>query len=333
MTPRVSVIVAAYNAEQWLPRCLDSLLCQTLEDIEVILIDDGSTDSTGRIADEYSSRDSRIQVIHQSNCGVSATRQTGIDHASGEFITFLDADDYAHPDAYRTSYDCAFGNHAAIVCSNYFRIDASGIRPVSNVKPRYSVSSKLRELFFHQNGYLWRHLISKDLISELGVRFPPRMSFGEDIFFLIDLLTRCKQKGRSIGIASCKAHLIYYDKTANPQSLTNLTAQKRFWSRFHWWETVHDQIKPDGAEATSFYDRLVDDCFAVLWNDSVPSNDLCLALKPYEASIRKHASVTPQKFLTQLLCQGKYEKARKLKYIGSFRIVRDKLSQALSTHR
>lgn len=329
MNPTISVIVPAYNAEKWLSRSLDSLLAQTFEDFEVILIDDGSSDSTGRLSDEYARRDNRIRVIHQPNCGVSATRQKGLELAKGEYITFLDADDYAHPEAYHTLYDCAIKNNAALVCSNYFRIEPSGIRAVNIAKSHYSVSSYLEELIFRQNGFLMRHLISRDLLSKTGAHFPSDLNFGEDLYFLVLILAHCKNSGESIRIASCKEHLFYYDKTSNPGSLTSLTPQKRFWARFRWWETVYHQIKLKDVDAGPFYARLVNDSFAVLWNDTIPRDELCHALQPYESSIKKYAPLSPHKYLTLLLCKGEYEKARKMKYLGAPRIIQDKLQQAL----
>ena len=90
MKPFVTVIVAIFNAEKWLPRCLRSILAQSLENVEIMLIDDGSTDSSARICDEFASKDKRIKVYHRQNAGVSATRQFGIDHATGDYLIYLD---------------------------------------------------------------------------------------------------------------------------------------------------------------------------------------------------------------------------------------------------
>ncbi len=89
----ISVIVPVYKVEQYLPACLDSILAQTFEDFELILVDDGSPDNCGRICDEYAKKDSRIKVIHQENQGLSGARNTGIEIARGEYITFIDSDD------------------------------------------------------------------------------------------------------------------------------------------------------------------------------------------------------------------------------------------------
>ena len=96
--PKVTVIVPVYNVEQYLRRCIDSILAQTFGDLELILVDDGSADSSGVICDAYAEKDSRVKVIHQKNSGVSAARNTGLDAAEGEYIAFVDSDDHVDPD-------------------------------------------------------------------------------------------------------------------------------------------------------------------------------------------------------------------------------------------
>lgn len=97
MTCRISVIVPIYNVAAYLPRCLDSLLSQTLTDFQLILVNDGSTDHCGEICDSYAARDPRITVIHKENGGLSSARNAGLEKAEGEFISFVDSDDWLHP--------------------------------------------------------------------------------------------------------------------------------------------------------------------------------------------------------------------------------------------
>lgn len=104
--PLISVIVPVYNVKTLLPRCINSLLSQKFTDYELLLIDDGSTDGSGDICDEYGKKDSRIKVIHKQNEGVSKTRNRGIDEARGEWITFVDSDDYITPDYLSDLYAC-----------------------------------------------------------------------------------------------------------------------------------------------------------------------------------------------------------------------------------
>ena len=110
----VSVIVPIYNVENYVKKCLDSLAAQTLKDVEFILIDDGSTDNSGKIADQYSS-DPRFHIFHTENRGLSAARNYGIDQSHGEYLMFVDGDDWVAPDYCRIPYETAITNNADLV--------------------------------------------------------------------------------------------------------------------------------------------------------------------------------------------------------------------------
>ena len=90
MKPKISVLVPAYNVALWLPSCLDSILAQTYQNLEIIVVNDGSTDNTGTILDSYAKKNGRIVAIHQKNAGLVAARETGIAHATGDYVTFVD---------------------------------------------------------------------------------------------------------------------------------------------------------------------------------------------------------------------------------------------------
>lgn len=113
--PRVSVIIPVYNVEPWLRRCLDSVTSQTLEDIEIILIDDGSTDGSGQICGEYAARDPRIRIHRQENRGLSAARNAGIGLARADYLMFVDSDDWVEPDFCRIPYAAAAEHQADLV--------------------------------------------------------------------------------------------------------------------------------------------------------------------------------------------------------------------------
>lgn len=101
----ISVIVPVYNVEEYLPTCIESILNQTYKDLEILLIDDGSTDNSGKICDKYAKEDGRCIVVHQPNKGVSEARNTGLKHATGEYISFIDGDDYIHPQMLEILYN------------------------------------------------------------------------------------------------------------------------------------------------------------------------------------------------------------------------------------
>lgn len=115
--PEISIIVPVYNVEKYLKKCIDSIISQTYKNIEIILIDDGSTDKSGEICDEYASNDNRIIVVHKENGGLSSARNAGIDMAQGKYLGFVDSDDYIEKDMYETLYKNLVDNDADIsVC-------------------------------------------------------------------------------------------------------------------------------------------------------------------------------------------------------------------------
>lgn len=118
----VSVVVPIYNVEAFLRRALDSILSQTCKDWEAILVDDGSTDSSGRIAEEYAESDRRFQVIHKANGGQSEARNVGLQHARGEFLLFLDADDFLHPQLMELCLQAMLRDNCDLACFTYDRV-------------------------------------------------------------------------------------------------------------------------------------------------------------------------------------------------------------------
>ncbi len=116
---KVSIIVPVYNVEAYLERCVDSILCQSLQEIEVLLVDDGSTDACGEICDQYAGQDHRVKVIHKANGGLSDARNAGIKQATGAFIGFVDGDDYIEPEMYEVLYQACLENDAPIGACDY----------------------------------------------------------------------------------------------------------------------------------------------------------------------------------------------------------------------
>lgn len=114
----ISVVIPVYNVAVYLPQCLDSILSQSYSDLQIILINDGSTDNSGLICDEYTARDSRIIVIHQKNAGAAAAKNAGLRIATGKYLSFVDSDDYLEPDAYTRMVSMLESKHADVIqCS------------------------------------------------------------------------------------------------------------------------------------------------------------------------------------------------------------------------
>lgn len=132
MNHKVSVILPVYNGEKYLKQCLDSICSQTLKEIEILCVDDGSTDHTAEILADYAKKDERIRVIHQANAGAGAARNNGLRQASGEYLSFLDADDFFEPDMLERAYAKAKEEDAQIVvfASDQYREDLDDYREV-----------------------------------------------------------------------------------------------------------------------------------------------------------------------------------------------------------
>ena len=187
---KISVIVPAYNAEKTLHRCVDSILAQTFEDFELILVDDGSKDSSGRICDEYAAKDSRIRVVHKSNGGVSSARNAGLDIASGEYVAFIDSDDYIDND-----YLLSFTRYNADLI-------VSGATTISNNKTITIQSHSLNGSIFKSSFqeiisehsdrvYIrapWSKAFSNAIIKKHNIRFDNRIRYAEDYLFTLTFI-------------------------------------------------------------------------------------------------------------------------------------------------
>lgn len=185
---KISVIVPVYNAEKYLPRCIDSILVQTFTDIEVLLIDDGSKDTSGRICDEYAIKDNRIKVFHKENGGASNARNIGLDNCTGRWISFVDADDYLLPETFREGmFDELHKKHYDVIEFPYERGQLG--------RATYKVGSyrnrKIDVFYVNQfHNELWGRLFSRESIGRH--RFDSHVIIGEDVLFLIEVLSSCK---------------------------------------------------------------------------------------------------------------------------------------------
>ena len=166
---KISVILPIYNVEPYLARCLNSLLNQTLQDIEIICVNDASPDNSAQILSEYAERDSRIKIItHKQNGGAAKARQTGIEAATGEYIGFVDPDDFVETDFFEKLYNLATSEQADIAKGNFVTLELDGKRTVhSDTQNQQIAQNKLK--FFGQN--LWDAIYKTDMIRAHDIHF------------------------------------------------------------------------------------------------------------------------------------------------------------------
>lgn len=177
--PLVSIIVPCYNVEQYLPNCIESILCQSYTNWELILVDDGSPDSSGEIADKYASCDARIKVIHKTNAGVAAARNSAIDIAAGEYISFLDGDDFLHPDYIKDLLAIANENKADIVQCDYVRGKDTTFPPYKGAEVLNTYNS--HDVFVADVAKIivWGKLIKSNILK--AIRIPEGRYFEDDL--------------------------------------------------------------------------------------------------------------------------------------------------------
>lgn len=189
----VSIIVPVYNVEKYIKECLESIINQTYENIEVILIDDGSTDKSGRICDEYSKIDKRIKVIHKQNSGVSATRNIGLKEATGEYIEFVDPDDFTSKNYIKKMMD-GIKNSDCVICGyNEQYKNATVSHSIAKHKCNIGRKEAINNLFVRNlyNGYLWNKLFKTNIIKEHQLVFNEKISILEDLLFVTEYLSYC----------------------------------------------------------------------------------------------------------------------------------------------
>ena len=209
----VSMIVPVYNSEKTLSRCIDSILNQTYRDFELILLNDGSTDTSGEICDAYAKRDSRVRVVHKENTGVSDTRNRGIDLARGEYLQFLDSDDWITPDATALFVRTATEQQCDMVISQFYRVigehvSQKGAIDEDGLMDRSTYANHMMQKpadFYY--GVLWNKFYKRSIITEHRLRMDQSISWCEDFMFNLEYVRHTQT------IYAMKVPDYYYVKT------------------------------------------------------------------------------------------------------------------------
>lgn len=234
----ISIIIPIYNVEGYLSRCIDSVLNQTYKNLEIILVDDGSPDNCGKICDEYAKKDSRIKVIHKENGGVSSARNAGLDIARGDYIGFVDPDDYIHQTMYETLISEISEDDFDIVECNYTQIYEDGSNLTRNIKDKvYSDYYDILEGGFtaYLSFVIWDKLYKKSIID--GTRFNTSFKVAEDQLFFFE----CAKKGAVL--KSINKPLYYY--YLRNDSVMRKSFHRGFFDALMVLEILRDDCKKD----------------------------------------------------------------------------------------
>ncbi len=179
---KISVIVPVYKVEKYLNKCVDSIINQTYKNLEIILVDDGSPDNCGKICDEYSKKDNRIKVIHKENGGLSSARNAGLEIATGDYIGFVDSDDWIEKSMYSDMLNCAVKNNADVVRCGFFRHENENIECVNGTQMEYILDKEYRLIELIDGGLLegaaWNKLYKKYIFQD--IRYDETIFRNED---------------------------------------------------------------------------------------------------------------------------------------------------------
>jgi glycosyltransferase involved in cell wall biosynthesis len=196
----ISVIVPVYQAERYIGQCIDSILAQTFADFELILVDDGSKDNSGKICDEYAEKDSRVRVIHKENGGVAHARNDGMANAAGEYICFVDADDRMDDTMLEHCVSCIKENGADILrhghiteiwkdgrCAAEEKVSAPGF---AKALSHNQIAEEMEQFWRNCSNYVWNYFFKKDTIADIEF---PDIKVSEDHIFVLKAIQRCEK--------------------------------------------------------------------------------------------------------------------------------------------
>lgn len=238
----ISIIIPIYNVAKFLPKCLDSVLAQTYANLEIILVDDGSTDECNKICKTYAKKDQRIKLIRQKNSGLSAARNTGIKNANGKYIGFVDSDDWIEPEMYQTLHDILVTHHADISICGVKKVDNER----ENIKLRRSKTIEYTQeeyikKFFKINSqsceyYAWNKLYKKELLN--STQYPKGLT-SEDVFGTYKAILRAQK------IVAATQN--YYHYRQNNNSITGKFSEKDF-DLIKIWDQVVQYTKKNAPQ-------------------------------------------------------------------------------------
>lgn len=217
----VSIIVPVYNTQKYLKKCLDTLTNQTLKNIEIICINDGSKDNSAKILNEFAKKDSRIIVINQKNCGISITRNNGLNIAKGKYIGFVDSDDYIDPDFYEKLYNSAEKHKADIAASSIIRFNKFKGKKYLKLKKEIiteNFKEKCKILDIPEKCYVWNKIYLREKINKYNIRFISGILY-EDLYFTPTVLEKLKK------LVTVPKTYYYYRK--NPNSVVYTKCAKK----------------------------------------------------------------------------------------------------------
>ena len=306
MDPKVSLIIPIFNAEKYLAQCLDYAASQTLREIEILCINDGSTDRSAEILAQYAARDSRIKVIHQENAGPgpSAARNRGLDAARGEYIAFMDADDWCEPEMCETAYRLALEHDAELVQFNFFEEYGQKTRPWKKNLKETRVFTELHDRFVSAEMLaltVWTRLFRRSFLEDHALRFLEGYIWEDNYFSMLAALHARR-------IVHSEAVLYHYRRGVG-------LSEKGWWNQnFPQQTNVHLHMIP-------VWTAILQDTEKLAFPERIRQELIFRKLKIFSHTFRKLAAPEQKAECLQMLRRAlTFEDLRFLKAPGDFRL-------------
>lgn len=231
----VSVIVAIYNVENFVSQCIESIVNQQYLNLEIILVDDGSQDASGRICDEYAKHDKRIKVLHISNGGVSNARNTGINYATGKYICFIDGDDYISKDYVGYFVLLISANNADVAYSEYYYTFDKEVQNTNDkIKVISGEEAAIQQLCYRTNIGVWNKIFSHSLLDK-GIRFISNQYIGEGFNFNVSAF----QNAEKVAVGKKK---VYFYRQDNSNSATKKFSEEKWKNGLQSIQDIKDNM-------------------------------------------------------------------------------------------
>ncbi len=264
MEDLISVIVPVYNVEEYLDRCVESIVNQTYKNLEIILVNDGSTDNSGEKCDEWLKKDNRIKVIHKQNGGVSSARNVGLEDAKGKYITFIDSDDYV------------LENYVENL-SNLIGEDTRVVRIIlnSNFEELKVYSQRFFDIFENTGKFNTAcfQLIEKQLLMENKIRFNEKAGFGEDLLFSIHTMIAAK----TIKIAHFDGYKIFYNANSITKKIDKDLMKKNIYELSVVYNEIYSNFNKEieNFRTNKFFEEVNGQLLKISLNFSISYKEFC----------------------------------------------------------
>lgn len=311
MQDLVSVLVAVYNTEKYLRKCLDSIIGQTYENIEIIVVDDGSKDNSLDICKEYEKLDSRVKAIHQENGGLAKARNTGLDNAAGKYVCFLDSDDYIEKDYVECLYKGLTENDTDVAVCGYFKDKPNGSSSDMLLGRQQVISrdESIANMYVYNSfgAYSWNKLFKMDIVNEYNIRYDLELRMTQDLYWSTQYMMHVKN---AFYVNKPLYHYIYNEDSACRKIKQTGKFNKKFLTSIKAHEKTKELLKDESEYVKlSFSERYVNTYMRLVVN--------MYYSKYNDKKLIRAAHVNVKKYIKHFLKSDAYGKAQKM---GAFLI-------------